>query len=259
MLKITILNENAPKANFGSEHGLSYIIEGDKKILFDFGPSDIIFKNAKLLNINLNDIDTFVLSHGHWDHGNGLKYFNNKKLITHPFSFQKKYRKVDNSYIGLPISKYDAEKRFDLILSKNPYKISEKITFLGEIPRLNSFEAKTTSFMLKDGTEDFVLDDTAITVNTQKGLVVVAGCSHSGICNIVEYAKKVTNINKIYGVIGGFHLKYNNEQTNRTIEYFLQNNIKKIFPSHCTALPALAQFYNSFKIKQLHSGDVIQF
>ncbi|MBN1251616.1 MAG: MBL fold metallo-hydrolase [Bacteroidales bacterium] len=259
MLKITVLNDNAPKNKFASEHGLSYIVEADKKILFDFGPSNIFIKNAKLLNINFDDIDTLVLSHGHWDHGNGLKYLKNKKLITHPDSFQKKHRKKDNSYLGLPFSKKIAEKKFELILSKGPFQISKEITFLGEIPRLNNFEAKSTDFILDNGEDDFVMDDSAISVLTEKGLVVVAGCSHSGICNIIEYAKKLSGIENVYGVIGGFHLKHNDNQTKKTILYFKQNNIQKIFPSHCTALPALSQFYNAFKIEQIHSGDIVHF
>jgi len=259
MLKIHVLNDNAPKINFASEHGLSYLIEADKKILFDFGQSDIFLKNAKLLNIDLENIDTCVLSHGHYDHGNGLKYLENKKLITHPHSFQKKYRKKDNSYIGLSFSKKIAEEKFKLTLSKKPLKISNEITFLGEIPRLNNFEAKTTSFKLENGKDDFVFDDSAIVVNTKKGLVIVTGCSHSGICNIIEHAKLISKTNIVYGAIGGFHLKFNDLKTDRTIEYFKKNNIKKIYPTHCTALPALAQFYDKFKIKQVHSGDIIQF
>ncbi len=259
MLKVTILNDNAPGNTCSSEHGLSYIVQADKTILFDLGPSDIFLKNAKKLNVNIDNIDTIALSHGHWDHGNGLKYLTNKKLITHPDSFQKKYRKKDHSYIGLPLSEEEARKNFDLILSKTPYKISEQIIFLGEIPRLNNFEAQITNFVLENGKDDFVLDDSALAVKTKKGLVIVSGCAHSGICNIIEYAQKVTQTKKVYGVIGGFHLKKDDLQTQKTIEYFKNLNIEKIYPSHCTALPALAAFYQNFKINQVLSGNIIFF
>jgi 7,8-dihydropterin-6-yl-methyl-4-(beta-D-ribofuranosyl)aminobenzene 5'-phosphate synthase len=258
-LNITILNDNAPGNTCASEHGLSYIVQADKTIIFDAGPSDIFLKNAQKLNLNIDNIDTLVLSHGHWDHGNGLKYISGKKLITHPDSFQKKYRKKDRSYIGLPLSEEAVRKKFDLILSKIPYNISEQIIFLGEIPRLNNFEAQTTGFVLENDDDDFVLDDSALVVKTKKGLVVVSGCAHSGICNIIEYARKVTQTKKVYGVIGGFHLKMNNLQTQKTIEYFKKLNIEKIYPSHCTALPALASFYQNFKINQVLSGNIIYF
>ncbi len=259
MLQITVLNDNAPGNTCASEHGLSYIIRADKTIIFDVGPSDIFLKNAQKLNINPENINTIALSHGHWDHGNGLKYLANKKLITHPDSFQKKYRKKDRSYIGLPLSEEEARKKFDLILSQTPYKISERIIFLGEIPRLNNFEAQTTGFVLENGKDDFVLDDSALAVKTKKGLVIVSGCAHSGICNIIEYARKVTQTKKVYGVIGGFHLKKDDLQTQKTIEYFKNLNIEKIYPSHCTALPALAAFYQNFKINQVLSGNIIFF
>ncbi len=259
MLKITVLNDNAPGSICGSEHGLSYIVHADKTILFDASPSDIFLKNAQKLNINIDSIDTVVLSHGHWDHGNGLKYLSKKILITHPDSFQKKYRKKNRSYIGLPLSEEEAKEKFELILSKKPFKISEQITFLGEIPRTNNFEAQSTGFELENGMEDFVLDDSALAVNTKKGLVVISGCAHSGICNIIEYARKITKQTQVYGVIGGFHLKENNLQTQKTIEYFKQLRISKIYPSHCTALPALSAFYQNFKIKQVLSGNIIYF
>jgi 7,8-dihydropterin-6-yl-methyl-4-(beta-D-ribofuranosyl)aminobenzene 5'-phosphate synthase len=258
-MKLTVLNDNAPGDICKSEHGLSYFIEADKKILLDTGASDLFLKNAALLNIDLEDIDTVVLSHGHWDHGNGLIHLKNKSLITHPDSFQKKYRKKDRSYIGLPLSETEAANNFKLITTKKPYQISEQIVFLGEIPRLNNFEAKTTSFELDNGTEDFVLDDSAIAVKTTKGLVVVSGCAHSGICNIIDYAQKVTGIKTVYGVIGGFHLKKNDTQTQKTIDYFKKQDIQAIYPSHCTALPALAAFYQTFDTEQVLSGQIIYF
>jgi len=81
-MKLTVLTENTASKNFLTEHGLSYLIEyNGKKILFDTGHSDVFLKNAKQLNINLDEVETVVLSHGHWDHGNGLKHLKNKTLI----------------------------------------------------------------------------------------------------------------------------------------------------------------------------------
>ena len=87
MVKIYVLNDNRCSNNkFENEHGMSLYIECDnKKVLFDAGQTDIFIKNAQKFNINLNDVDAIVLSHGDYDHGNGLKYLNIKaKLICHP-------------------------------------------------------------------------------------------------------------------------------------------------------------------------------
>ncbi len=256
-MKLTILTENAAGGNFTAEHGLSYLVECDnQQILLDTGHSDVFLKNAKLLNINLDEIETIVLSHGHWDHGNGLKYLNNKILICHPNSFIKRYRKGSNQNIGLDLTHDELQNRFKLVKSKEPYSISEKIIFLGEIPRLNSFESKATTFVDENQNDDFVIDDSALAITVGDELVVVSGCSHSGICNIVEYAKSVSGIEKVKAVFGGFHLKEINKQTKETINYFKRNGIKEIHPSHCTELPALAAFFNEFKIKQVKTGMV---
>ena len=256
-MKLSVLTENVAGGNFTAEHGLSYLIECDNnKILLDTGHSDVFLKNAELLDINLDEVETIVLSHGHWDHGNGLKYLKNKKLICHPNSFIKRYRKGGTENIGLDLTHNELENKFDLIKSKKPYLISDKIIFLGEIPRLNSFEAKATTFVDENQNDDFVIDDSALAIIVENELVVVSGCSHSGICNIVEYAKSVSGITKVKAVFGGFHLKKIDTQTKETIKYFKKNGIKEIHPSHCTELPALAAFYNEFKIKQVKTGMV---
>jgi len=258
-MKITVLVDNAPGGELVAEHGLSYFIEHEEKtLLFDTGHSDIFIQNAEKLGIDLNQVKTVVLSHGHWDHGNGLVHLKNKRLISHPHVFIKRFRNKDNSYIGLNQTWKYYNKNFKLISTRIPYKITEKIYFLGEIPRKNNFEAQSTNYKDKKGKQDFILDDSALVFILDDGIAVVTACSHSGICNIIDYAKKVTGIEKIKLVIGGFHLKENDDITAKTIKCFKDNKIEKIYPSHCTELPALAAFYNNFKIKQVKTGLEIE-
>ena len=260
-MKLIVLTENIAGGHFLAEHGLSYLIEHEgKKLLFDTGHSDVFLKNAQKLGIVLlKETDTVVLSHGHWDHGDGLKYINNKTLICHPGVFMKRYRKTDRSYIGLSLNKDQLAEKFNLVLSEKPYRISEKIIFLGEIPRLLDFEAQTTSFIDDANEPDFVPDDSALAIIHQDELIVVTGCSHSGICNIIEYAKKISGITKVKAVIGGFHLKYDNRQTRETIRYLKKQGIEKVYPSHCTELPALTLFSQAFDIQFVKTGMVFLF
>lgn len=220
-MKITVLTENCAGSGFLAEHGLSYLIEQDgKKYLFDTGATDVFIKNANALGIDIHkEIDTVVLNHGHWDHGNGLQYLDHKTIITHPGSFIKRFRTKDNSDIGLKLSKKEIKQKFKLIPKKEPYFLSDNIIFLGEIARLNDFEAKTTNFIDYLGEPDFVMDDSAVAVIQNNKLIIITACSHSGICNIIEYAIKVTGINTVNTVIGGFHLKDNNLQTKKSIAY----------------------------------------
>jgi 7,8-dihydropterin-6-yl-methyl-4-(beta-D-ribofuranosyl)aminobenzene 5'-phosphate synthase len=115
---------------------------------------------------------------------------------------------------------------FNLITSEEPYQISEKIFFIGEIPRLTGFESQITSFVFEDGTPDYVIDDSGIVLILPEGLFVITGCGHAGIVNTLEHAKK---------------------------------KMKHILPSHCTELPSLAAFYNSFRIRLIKTGDILEF
>lgn len=260
-MRLTVLTENTAGGKFLAEHGLSYLIEIDEeKILFDAGHSNVFLQNAKQLGINIQtEVKKVVLSHGHWDHGNGLEHLNGQTLITHPASFAKRYRKSDHSPVGLSISKQQLENSFKLNETKSPFQISKNLFFLGEIPRTNDFESQTTPFELEDGSDDFIMDDSALVAIQDNRLIIITGCSHSGICNICEQAKLVTGVSAINVVIGGFHLKFQNKQTKQTIAYFKQNNIDTLLPSHCTDLPALSLFHKEFKIQQVKTGMVFDF
>lgn len=92
-----------------------------------------------------------------------------------------------------------------------------------------------------------------------EGLFVITGCGHSGIVNTLEHAKKVSGHEQICGIMGGFHLKEVDTQTTETINYLRKNKVRHIIPSHCTELPALSAFYEAFRIKQVRTGDVMNF
>ncbi len=258
-MKLTILTENTAGGVFLAEHGLSYLIEHNgQKVLLDAGHSDVFLHNAELLGIDIqNDVDTVVLSHGHWDHGDGLPYLHDKKLYCHPLSFMKRYRRLNNTYLGLKMNRLDVLKRFDLQESISPIEVKPGIIFLGEIPRVNDFESKETMFIDANGEPDYILDDSAIAIKDEEELIVVTGCSHSGICNIVEYAMKVTGLQNVKAVVGGFHLKKNDELTQRTVVKLKELNVKSVFPSHCTELDALTVFNQVFGIIRLKTGMVI--
>ena len=259
-MKISVLTENAPGTFTAAEHGLSYLIEHDgKRILFDTGQSDLFLKNAGLMGVDMNHIDVIILSHGHYDHGDGLQYLLGGQLICHPGCFVKRYGSGGRRYIGLKCSEDEITNKFRLLSTAEPYEISPAIIFLGEIPRITPFESKTTGFVFEDGSPDFVMDDSAVALIVDEGIFVVTGCGHAGVVNTLEHARKVSGRQKICGIIGGFHLKENNIQTRETIKYLEKEGVQHVYPSHCTALPALAAFHNVFGGKQLKTGDILTF
>jgi 7,8-dihydropterin-6-yl-methyl-4-(beta-D-ribofuranosyl)aminobenzene 5'-phosphate synthase len=259
-MTISILTDNSPGENTPAEHGLSYLIEHEgNKLLFDTGQSSLFLKNARIMGIDMTNIETIALSHGHFDHGNGLQYLSGGKLICHPECFVKRYRKADHAYIGLNISKDELGQTFNLILSSTPYHITDRIIFLGEIPRKNRYESKSTSFIFDDNLPDFVMDDSAIALLLDNGLFIITGCGHAGIVNTLEHAKNVTGEQRIYGIMGGFHLKKNDRQTKETIRYLKDNCVEQVYPAHCTDHPALTLFYESFRTKQVRTGEIFTF
>ncbi len=259
-MRISVLSENHAGSYTMAEHGLSYLVEFDgKKILFDTGQGNLFLENAGKMNIDISNIDLVVLSHGHFDHGNGLEYIDGGVLLCHPDCFVRRYSKSRNSYIGLKNTRDQLEAKFTLITSPGSYKISDKIYFLGQIPRLTVFESKTTGFIFEDGSPDFVTDDSALAVILSDGLFIITGCGHSGIVNTLEHAGKITGVKEISGIVGGFHLKQIDIQLKETTRYLKNKNVKHVLPSHCTELPALSYFYNNFGIRQVKTGDVLEF
>ena len=144
-MKLIVLSEAKSSNNLQSEHGLSFYIEYNHiKILFDTGASEVFRNNANELGVDLDKIDMVVLSHGHFDHGDGLRYLKYTTLCCHPDCFVKRYHKNGFRNLGLDLSKPEIQKRFNLQLFREPYQISKQVYFLGEIPRTNEFESKTT-------------------------------------------------------------------------------------------------------------------
>jgi len=258
-MKISVLSDNNACEGFESEHGLSFLVELDKnKVLLDTGSSDLFLRNAGKLGLNIqNDIEKVVLSHGHWDHGNGLLSLSNKVVIAHPGIFLQRYRKNDHSYIGLDFSEKELITQHDLQTTDTPLEIFPGITYLGEVPRNNTFESQTTPFVDKGDAPDFVPDDSALVVVEDESLKIITGCSHSGICNIVDHAMRITGIKKVTAIAGGLHLKHNNRQTQETMRYFRSKNISRLYPSHCTGIDVVSAFMKDFEVKQLKAGKIL--
>ncbi len=262
-MKLTVLADNNTYIDmyYLGEPALSFYIEdGDEKILFDTGYSDVYLKNAEKMGIDLTRIDHIVLSHGHNDHNGGLRFLPAKKssyhLIGHPGSLE--YKEDENGLqIGSFIDAEEIRKKCDITFTKEVMRISEHLYYLGEIEMMNDFEkhyaiGKRIVYGSKE--DDYILDDSAIVYKGEKGLFVITGCSHAGICNIIEYAKKVCEEKRISGVIGGFHLFDADERLQRTIEYLKENQIPLLYPCHCVSLKAKIEMGKQLDIREVGVG-----
>lgn len=261
MLKISCLNDDRCDLDLEHEHGLSLYIEYEgTKVLFDVGQSDAFIKNANKLGLNISDVNYLVLSHGHYDHSDGLKYLDEKvKILCHPDCTIWRKSKRTDKYNGIPYSKDELNEKFDLLMTRSDFKISDDIIFLGEVDRNSDFECKKFPSVVENGDDDVALDDTGLVINTENGLVVISGCSHSGICNTIEQAKRLFNQKHVYCVVGGFHLKECDEQTFKTIEYMRDNGINRIILGHCTSDDVCNEFIKELsdvsKVEVLKTGE----
>jgi len=236
-----------------ADHGFSILVRLGKSftILFDTGsnPNSII-KNACSLNLSLNEVDCIVLSHGHWDHVGGLASALDAigkadlPVIVHRDMFKVRGNASrDEKVRQYPKSPLLGKlKGANLIETKRPSIVAEGMALVtGEIPRTNEFEkgySKHRAFI--EGTwkpDPLILDDRALVISVKdKGLVVITGCAHAGIINTIRYAQKITGVEAVYAVLGGFHLagKENEDRIKRTVEELRNINPKRIIPSHCT-------------------------
>lgn len=287
-MRLTILVDNYVNSQkLKAEHGWSALVEADnEKILFDCGQSDLVLDNAKVMGIDLNKITKIVLSHGHFDHTGGLlavlKYLNrNIDVYAHPLAFGEKFSKYrgfngfnESRYIGIPekMEVYE-KKQARFFLSKEPVRISDSIYLSGQImagsvdneaAAVNTGGRESPFFIKKDNvfTADPLLDDISIFIKMPGLLLIVTGCAHSGILNILKKAGEMNLIDDELAIAGGLHLSGADEQEVDNICRELgKYDIRMIMPAHCTGINAFVQLRNSFGDRCIsgRAGKVLEF
>lgn len=275
-MKLTMLVDNYTliDAYYLGEPAVSYWIETEgKSYLFDAGYSDVFIKNAEKMEIDLSSMEAVILSHGHDDHTRGLaafpEYYKKKnkrkqhlpRLIAHPEVFAK--RRDGDLSIGCPVPLAEIEENFMPELSRKPVWLTKKLVFLGEIKRNNEFEAKAPIGEIERAGSwqpDDVMDDSALVYCSDEGLVIITGCSHAGICNIISSAKEICQEERICSVIGGFHLLHTPSwQMEKTVAYLAKLEAKEIYAAHCTDLAAKIALAKELPLQEAGVGRILSY
>ncbi len=293
-MKVTLTNvmDNTVKINsdFFPTNTLSYLLELEgRKILFDVGDQqNILMHHMKLLEINPDEIEMLILSHGHWDHTTGLGAFlrsrdSSKKLkiVAHPHAFRK--RRIANFLLTIPalikfrmynfgFPKLPKSLKDKIILepTTDPYEITPFLKTTGEISISDRKEKACTvdKLKIKEGKKyvsDNQLDDLSLVLKTKEGIVIIFGCGHSGILNICARAKEFYPDSEIKSIIGGTHLVAFEEESD--LEYVakkLEDDYNKplLYLSHCTGKKAIDFFTKRFGkeiVKPFMVGDKFTF
>lgn len=246
-IRVTVIVDNRAEENLEPEHGLAMWIEVDgKKILFDTGQGLALEKNSRALGVDLAGTEILVLSHGHFDHTGGVDFVLHEapdvEVYCHSESVRPRYavRNGEAASIHMPRPSMAAlDKRPGGLLHwiTGPVMITENAGLTGPVPRLTDYEDVGGPFFLdtEGNRPDLLTDDMSLFFKTDDGVVVCAGCCHSGIVNTLDHVKKISGCEKIRAVIGGFHLvNASHERMEKT-----KNALKEIAPDflapcHCT-------------------------
>lgn len=264
-MKITALVENQSSCELKAKHGLSLYIETDKhKILFDLGPDKTLFENAQKRQISLKDVDTVIISHGHLDHGGGLEKFleinKTAKVYVQKTAFEPHYTKV----LGIRFPCGIKEKFKDhpqVVLLDGDYKIDDQLTLFTVKDTSKCYS--TMNDALYTGKEKDTFDHEQHLIIKEEKTVLIMGCGHSGVVNIMEAARQYHPLL----CVGGYHLM--NPNSSKSVPEALLDEIVKelkqypdtqFYTCHCTGQTAYKYLSERMpNLSYLSCGQSIQF
>lgn len=271
--KITVAIDNSvpigARAPFLAEHGLSMLLEtGGERLLLDTGQSAAILHNLGLLGVAPSSLDLIAISHGHYDHTGGLYSLlqhaaKAMPVYIHPDAFQARFSvgHGHRKFVGIPYPQ-------DLLSAlgaawqwvREPLELRPGVWLSGPVPRTTDFETGDARLVVAGAAtscdcQDELRDDMAFFVASEQGLVVISGCTHSGLVNMVRHGMQVTGCSRLHGWIGGTHLgpvgKPQQEETIAALQGFAPDFVAA---NHCTGFAMMARLQQVFGERFIAAG-----
>lgn len=282
-LKVTVLAEDSVpyESPLLAQHGVSFWLEAERKghvrrILVDVGQNpDALLYNINQLQIPLHQTDAIVITHCHYDHTKGLsailKAIGKRDLpvIAHPSLFRLNFI-TDPFFRHVGVMQGDEADDLrkagaELVPAADPLQLMPGLSTTGEVPRVTDFEEVgiSLSTVTEDGRveKDLMKDDLALTARVKGlGAVVVTGCSHAGIINILRHCLKKEE--RLEGVIGGLHLvEASEDRIEKTVSALGKFSPSLVAAGHCTGFRAQWALYGAFRERfaTMGSGTVFCF
>jgi 7,8-dihydropterin-6-yl-methyl-4-(beta-D-ribofuranosyl)aminobenzene 5'-phosphate synthase len=277
-MKITVLAENSVcksnSLNLKPEHGLSLFIEFDeRKILFDTGQSDLFIQNAEKMGIDLSQVEYLIISHGHFDHGGGIKHFlkiNKKaKIFLHINAAHRFYTKIFGFipyYVGLD-QRIIAQKNRIYFIEEDT-RVNDKIILLEGFPEVFPLP-EANKELFEKAKNHFIADkfnhELVMLLIENDEIVLFSGCSHSGIINILEEVKLYSKTMRIKATFGGFHIHNPVRNKNESPDYIdklaeaLGDTDQVFYTGHCTGEKNFRYIkgWLCTKLQTMNTGEVI--
>ncbi len=253
-MRIYFLSENkTDNPGILAEHGLSIYIEAEEmNILFDAGASDLFAENAEKLNIDLNLADVCIISHGHYDHTEGIPRFSeingNADIILHKDAFIKTYGLYpdgtrDEETTGIRWPDAVKEKLQDRMrFTDHELWLTNSIVVSGTIHEVEGFRATESFYEIVDGelVADRMNHEQFLAIRQGDGIFIFSGCSHRGIIPILRHAKELFPGLPVKGLVAGMHLySASAEDRKRVVDEVCAEEMEMVIPVHCTGINAI--------------------
>jgi len=254
--RLTILCENTvgkPLQAIG-EHGFACLIEtAAGRYLFDTGQGTGILHNARLLQIDLGHLDGIILSHGHFDHGGGLlqvlEQCGETEIHAHPDIFSTRFwvGRYERRANGLPYHRHDAEAAGGtFILSRTFRQLCQGIWLSGEVQALDPTRQGDPALQCESATGELIrdplTDDLSVLIESRRGPVLLTGCAHAGLPDIIRHVLQHSGHKELYAVIGGLHLApADDAHFDAVVSALRTAGVRRIGVAHCTGLKRSAE------------------